>query len=186
MTIVLGVAWRNGSRGKPYSANADGNRVGSLFLLVLPYSVFATRSAWRVLAGTGVGGYRTIGDDLKGDDDEGWRVPVLRGPHARAAPRGRACGLDAGVRAGCSGARVRGPAHMSARVSVFAAARAPRGRPVSLVCSCSRRPGAGHRRHRGRTRSPRTSGVEVRHPCRSADAGFAVGVGVGDFVLVQG
>ena len=39
----------------------------------MPYSVFATRSAWRVLAGTGVGGYRTIGDDLKGDDDEGWR-----------------------------------------------------------------------------------------------------------------
>ena len=72
--------------------------------------------------------------------------------------------------------------HESARVSVCAAARAPRGRPVSLVCSCSRRPGAGHRRHRGRTRSPRTSGV-VRHPCRSADAGFAVGVGVGDFVL---
>ena len=58
----------------------------------MPYSVFATRSAWRVLAGTGVGGYRTIGDDLKGDDDEGWRVPVLRGPHARAAPRGRAIG----------------------------------------------------------------------------------------------
>lgn len=60
----------------------------------MPYSVFATRSAWRVLAGTGVGGCRTIGDNLKGDDDEGWRVPVLRGPHARAAPRGRACGLE--------------------------------------------------------------------------------------------
>ena len=75
--------------------------------------------------------------------------------HARRhGGRGRAWGLDSGVRAGCSGARVRGPANMSARVSVFAAARAPRGRPVSLVCSCSRRPGAGHRRHRGRTRSP--------------------------------
>ena len=115
-----------------------------------------------------MGGYRTIGDDLKGDDDrEGWRVPVLRGPHARAAPRGRACGLDAGVRAGCSGARVRGPAHMSARVSVFAAARAPRGRPVSLVCSCSLGAPAPGIAAIAAGRGRRTSGVEVRHPCRS-------------------
>ena len=166
MTIRYCVAWRNGSRGKPYSANAEPGRVPTF---LLPYSVFATRSAWRVLAGTGVGGYRTIGDDLKGDDDEGWRVPVLRGPHARAAPRGTGTGLGPGLWSSCwllRGSRPWSGKHECACLRLCRGPRAARSSGVSrlLVFSAPRRPGiAAIAAGRGR----RTSGVEVRHPCRS-------------------
>ena len=156
MTIRYCVAWRNGSRGKPYSANAEPGRVPTF---LLPYSVFATRSAWRVLAGTGVGGYRTIGDDLKGDDDEGWRVPVLRGPHARAAPRGTGTGLGPGLWSSCwllRGSRPWSGKHECACLRLCRGPRAARSSGVSrlLVFSAPRRPGiaaiAAGRGRRGR------------------------------------
>ena len=56
---------------------------------------------------------------------------------------------------------------MSARVSVFAAARAPRGRPVSLVCSCSLGAPAPGIAAIAAGRGRRTSGVEVSHQCLS-------------------
>ena len=191
MTIVLGVAWRNGSRGKPYSANADGNRVGSLFLL--PYSVFATRSAWRVLAGTGVGGYRTIGDDLKGDDDEGsggCPCCAVR-THARRHGDGPS-GLRPGRWSSCwllRGSRPWSGTHECACLRLCRGPRAARSSGVSrlLVFSAPRRraspPFAAIAAGRGR-RDVRCGGSSPMPV--EADAGFAVGVGVGDFVLVQG
>ena len=140
MTIRYCVAWRNGSRGKPYSANAEPGRVPTF---LLPYSVFATRSAWRVLAGTGVGGYRTIGDDLKGDDDEqGWRVPVLaRSARTRGAT---GTGLRPGRWSSCwllRGSRPWSGTHECACLRLCRGPRAARSSGVSrlLVFSAPRR-----------------------------------------------